>query len=231
MVVRIEHHRLACPQSQNRLADLRRRQPLAFLGPECGEQFAVRERGAQSVGRRVEFDGENQCCVRMLEDARPVTQVEFRRFDPRHFATASVEQLNPPEPRAHLDAVRADVLHRRRTGRARNPGQAFEAAQFRGDGLADYFVPHCARFGNDAVRVEAHGGVGHTNDNSVESRVRDHEIRSAGENQRRDLLAIEQRHDVDQRLRRRAFGEQPRRSPDSERRQSRQVNVLGHESA
>ena len=231
MIVRIEDHRLACPKSQNCLTDLRRRQPRAFFCPQRGEQFAVRERGTQSVGRRIEFDGENHCCIGMLENARPVTQFEFRRFDPRHFATASVEQLNPPEPRAHLDAVRADVLHRRRTGRARNPGQALEATQFRGDRLTDYFVPHGTRFGDDAVRVEAHGGVGHTNDNSVESRVGDHEIGSAGENQRRDLLAIEQRHDVDQRLRRRTFGEQPRRSPDSERRQSRQVNVLGHESA
>ena len=129
VIGRVEHHALAGPQRQHRVTHQGRVDACARLGAHCRRQLAVAQRCAASFGVEGELDLQHDGDVRVLENACAVTESELVTADPPVLAGGAVEQSYPPDRVGDLCPVRADVLHRCRAGRTRDPRQALQAAE------------------------------------------------------------------------------------------------------
>jgi hypothetical protein len=105
-------------------------------------------------------------------------------------AGAAVVEVDVDQQFGDLHAVRADVLHRCRTGAAGNAGQALEAAEPVGHRRGHDLVPVLARLDGEQhgpVVPALHGasGAGDPHHGARPPLVRDHDVRAAAEQEHR----------------------------------------------
>ncbi|CAG7029739.1 hypothetical protein PICSAR164_04529 [Mycobacterium avium subsp. paratuberculosis] len=239
MVGGVEHHALARPQRQHRLADRARVGALADGHLQFGGQLAVAHRRAapRRIERELDFQYHGRDFEPVVgapfEHAGAVTEFQLGAGHPAHLPAAAVQHPDPGEGVGDLGAVRPDVLDRGGPGRAGDAGQAFQPAQAVLDGGEHDVVPHRPRLGAHQIALDGDSVVGQPHRGQVTQRVGDHQVRAAGEHQHRITLSGKpfgvqpaQRGDH---LFAAGTGDQPARGgSDPQRGQRRQRRRVGH---
>ena len=126
-----------------------------------------------------------------LEGAGAVAEAALLRGQLDDLGRLAVVGAHRDDRLGDLLSVCTDVLDRRRPGRAGDSRQALDPGQAVGDAASHELVPGLARGDGephplavvDARRAEAAGGDAH--DGALESRIGDHQVGAAGDQQQR----------------------------------------------
>src|SRR5579859_7745628 len=121
----------------------------------------------------------------MLEYTRAVPEATVAGSVHAHRVQDPVVDTYRGDRLGDLLPVRADVLDRRRPGRARDPGQALDSGQPLGDGTGDNPVPRLTRGHRDRLIVDLDALVAQQQNRAREPGVRHHDVAATGKDQER----------------------------------------------
>ena len=169
VIGRVEQHALAAPQLQHDLAHLRGRRRLARFDAQPARELEVADgRRVRACGVSRKVTSSDDVAVGVLERARPEAEADPLRRPRLDGAARAVEHGQRGDHVGDLAAVRADVLHRRRAGQARDAGHRRESRPAVAHGRRDQVVPAHAglrpsprrRSSVDPARADEHDDAG-----------------------------------------------------------------------
>ena len=141
-----EDHALGRPKLDHGLRSLLQTSTAPELGPEALRQLGVPERHGQLRSLQAErdvCDNVTRCC---LENARAIAETCIRRApSPMPSGPWRSQTVTDAIVSRHFLAVRADILHRRCAGKARDTTEAFSPGQPLCYAMADERAPVLAR--------------------------------------------------------------------------------------
>src|SRR3954453_17689742 len=185
-VVLVEDHALATAEAEDGLAGFVERRGLARLYVELACQLGVADR--LRVGLAVERVGDfedDPAAGRSLEDARPVREAALPGLEILRRVRVAVVDAHPSDGLAHLLAVGADVLYRRRAHRSGDARQALDPGERLVYAALDEGVPWLAGLDGQGFVLLVDAGGEDPDHGAREAVVGDHDVAAAGEDEQR----------------------------------------------
>ncbi len=183
MVIGVTDHALGCAQRQHVGTHPPRIGPVAGGNAECGGEFGITHRGRAPMRIEGELHLQDGGVRGVLQNAVPVTEPQLTGVHPPHLAGAAIQQQNPAHAIGHLDAVGADVLHRRGSSRAGDTRKAFQPAKIGLHRLGDDGIPVRPGLGPQRRGLDRDPDVGQNHHGEVGQIVGDDDVGTTPENQ------------------------------------------------
>jgi hypothetical protein len=176
----VQDHALAPAQRQHGLADVAQGRRVT----DRPGQLDVADRARDAAGVQRERHAQDDERARLaLEAAGAIGEVALLGRQVDDLAAAAVQRPDRDDGVAHLLAVGADVLDRRRPDRAGNAREALDPGQALGDRVRDEPVPRLAGRDVQDVAVALDPAREDPDDRAREAGVADHDVRPAREQQ------------------------------------------------